>query len=120
MEDVIDEAKMVLGVQILGIGFGLFMAYLFFLHYKRHDITRLEWMGWTGLWLLFIFITLRPHSLDFLKETFRFSRTLDLFLFVGVIFIVFMTLYLYLHTRHNSSRVDRLVRRLAKEWAHKK
>ncbi len=111
---------MVLGVQIIGLAFGLFMLYLFFLHYKRKDITRLEFAAWFILWTSFLFVTLWPHSLDFLVRSLNFSRTLDFFVFLGVLFIVFMTLYLYLRMRHNSSKLEHLVRRWAMEKAKKK
>lgn len=104
---------MVLGIQIIGLGFGLFMLYLFFIHYKRKDITRLEFVAWLALWLMFISISIWPKAVDTLATTLSFSRTLDFFVFLGVIFVVFMTLYMYLQMRINSRRVEKLVRKLA-------
>lgn len=111
---------MVLGIQLIGLGFGLFMLYLFFLHYKRKDITRLEFVAWLVVWIFFLFVTLWPHSLDYFVRTLSFSRTLDLFVFMGVLFVVFMTLYLYLKMRASSSKLERLIRKLAMERARKK
>lgn len=111
---------MVLGIQLFGVGFGLFMLYLFFLHYKRRDITRLEFMAWLALWAAFLLVTLWPNVLDIVIITFQFKRTLDLFVVMGVVFIVFMTLYIYLKMRASSNKLDRLVRKLAIEQAKKK
>ena len=119
MEDAADEDEMVLTVQILGIGFGLFMLYLFFIHYKRRDITRLEFAAWLLMWTLFLFVSLWPRSLDFLVHRLYFARTLDLFIFLGVLFVVFMTLHVYLQMRKSSTKLERLVRKLAIEKAEK-
>lgn len=109
-----------LSIQLVGIGFGLFMIYLFFMHYKKRDITRLEFAAWLLVWLVFLGASLAPHSLDFIVFTLQFKRTLDFFMFLGVFFIVFMSLYLYLKVRASSTKLDRLVRKLALERAKKK
>lgn len=111
---------MVLAVQIMGIGFGLFMLYLFFIHFKKRDITRLEFAAWLLIWVTFVFVSLKPNAADFIASSLDFSRTLDFFVFLGVIFVVFMTLFLYLKMRASSTRLERLVRKLAIEHARKK
>ena len=52
-----------LGIQILGSLFGIFMLYYTFLHYKRKDITSKEGSFWIGLWGLFIIVTIFPGYL---------------------------------------------------------
>ena len=49
---------MVLGIQIAGILFGLFMVYYSFLNYKRKEFSIREFSYWLVLWMFFIVIAL--------------------------------------------------------------
>ena len=55
----------ILGVQILGILFALFMFYITFLHQRRNEFTVKESIFWFGAWLSFLFLVIFPTSLDF-------------------------------------------------------
>jgi len=106
----------ILGIQLLGLLFGLFMIYLTFLHRKRKDYTKKEGFIWIIMWIGFIFVTLFPNSLDFLvKRTFGLKRPLDFFIIIGFLFMVFISFYTYSIVRKNQKKLEEIVRKIALE-----
>ena len=67
---------MVLGIQIAGFLFGLFMIYYSFLNYKRREFTVKEFSFWLILWIGFIIVTLFPFVLDPIVKIGGFFRAL--------------------------------------------
>ena len=105
---------MILGIQILGVLFALFMIYLTFLHGKRKEFTSKEGLVWMLLWVVFIFITLSPSSLDFItKGIFNLKRPLDFFIIVGFLFLIGTVFYTYGIVRRNQKRIEEIVRKVA-------
>ena len=112
---------MVLGIQIVGVLFGLFMLYLTFLHQKRKEFTSTEGLFWSVLWLGFIFISVLPKSLDIIvKDVLQIGRTLDFFIITGILFVVGVVFHSYSQIRKQQAKVERLVRELAFEKQKKK
>ena len=107
---------MILGIQILGVLFGLFMLYLTFLHGKRKEFTSKEGFFWMFLWAIFIFVTLSPSSLDFLvKGVFNLKRPLDFFIITGFLFLIGAVFYTYGVVRKNQMKIEEIVRKIALE-----
>lgn len=104
---------MVLGIQIAGFLFGLFMIYYSFLNYKRREFTSKEFSFWLSLWIVFIVITLFPFLLDPIVKTFGFFRTLDLLVISGFLFLIAAIFYTYTLTRKNQKRLETVVREIA-------
>lgn len=104
---------MVLGIQIAGFLFGLFMIYYSFLNYKRREFTPKEFSFWLFLWVVFIIITLFPFLLDPVVKTFGFFRTLDLLVISGFLFLIAAIFYTYALTRKNQRRIEAIVREMA-------
>ena len=48
----------ILGVQIVGVLFSIFMVYVSFLNWKKKDLNNLEMLFWLFLWIFFIIIVL--------------------------------------------------------------
>src|SRR3989338_5451689 len=86
---------MIFGIQILGIIFGLLMAYFCFLHYKRREFGKVQFLFWEILWLGFIFVILFPKTTDVLVQELNVGRAMDLFIILGFMFITFLTFYGY-------------------------
>ncbi|MBU0627933.1 MAG: DUF2304 domain-containing protein [Nanoarchaeota archaeon] len=108
-------ASDILGIQILGFLFGIFMAYYTFLHYKRKEITIKEYSFWVGLWVVFITLTLFPAILKpFLKQI-GFARALDFFIVAGFMFLIGSMFYIYLLVRGNQKKIENIVRKIALE-----
>lgn len=107
---------MILGIQIFGVLFGLFMLYLTFLHSKRKEFTIKESSFWIILWVAFILIVLLPNSLDFLiKEVLNISRRLDFFIIIGFMLLTGIIFYTYTIVRKNQKRLEAVVRKIAIE-----
>jgi len=111
----------ILGVQILGILFALFMIYITFLHQKRKDFTVKESIFWFGAWMCFLILVIIPTSLDFLiSNILNFNRRMDFFIVIGFMFLIGITFYTYTLVRSNQNKIDNLVRKLALEKGEKK
>ena len=87
---------MVLGIQIAGILFGLFMIYYSFLNYKRKEFTSKEIFFWSVVWVLFVVVALFPNILDPIVKIGGFLRALDLLIISGFLFLRAMRIKLEL------------------------
>ncbi len=104
---------MVLGIQIAGFLFGLFMIYYSFLNYKRKEFTGKEFSFWIAIWIIFIAVTLFPFVLDPVVKTFGFFRTLDLLVISAFLFLIISMFYIYTLTRKTQKQVEKVVREIA-------
>ena len=104
---------MILGIQLFGFLFGLFMMYYVFLHHKRKELTIKEYTFWIFLWVLFIILTLFPWLLDPFVTSIGFARTMDFFIVAGFLFLIGSLFYIYLLVRSNQKKLERIVRRMA-------
>ena len=104
---------MVLGIQIAGFLFGMFMIYYSFVNYKRKEFTPKEFGFWLLLWIVFIVITLFPFVLDPIVKTFGFFRTLDLLIISGFLFLIVSIFYTYTLVRKNQRKLEVVVRQMA-------
>jgi len=104
---------MVLGIQILGVLFALFMLYMVFLNWKRKEFTAKEYGFWAVLVILFGTVSLFPNWLNPLVETLNISRTMDFFIIVGFMFLLGAIFYLYLVVRAAQKKIDKVVRKIA-------
>ncbi len=106
---------MIVGIQIVGALFSLFMAYYIFLHYKRKEFTVKESVFWFVLWALFFIVTLFPGILSPAVHTLKLVRTLDLLIILGFMFLIATIIYTYTIVRMNQKQIDEIVRKLASE-----
>ena len=104
---------MVLGIQIAGFLFGLFMIYYSFLNYKRHEFTTKEFSLFLGVWVVFSIIALFPYLLDPLVKSLNFARTFDLLVIAGFLFLILAIFYNYTITRKNQRQLETIVRSIA-------
>ena len=106
---------MILGIQLLGFLFGLFMVYYSFIHFKRKEFKPVEFSFWLVLWLIFVLVSLLPNVLDPITKTLSVTRTMDLLIIVGFMFLIGVTFYNYTTIRKNQKKVEDLVRKIAIE-----
>jgi hypothetical protein len=108
--------KMILGIQIFGVLFGLFMIYYSFLKLKKKEFSNSEFIFWSVSWIVLIFLVLFPHSLDFfVKGVLQMSRTLDFFIIIGFVLLIGLGFYTYSIVKKLDKRMERLVREVAFE-----
>jgi len=104
---------MVLGIQIAGFLFGLFMIYYSFLNYKRREFTAKEFSFWLLLWTIFIAVALFPFLLDPIVKKIGFLRALDLLTIGGFLFMIAAIFYTYTIARKNQKQLEAIVRAIA-------
>lgn len=104
---------MVLGIQIAGFLFGLFMVYYSFLKYKRREFTVKEFSFWLVLWTVFITIALFPYVLDPISKSLNFARTFDLLVISGFLFLILAIFYTYTITKKTQKHLEAIVRDMA-------
>ncbi len=111
----------ILGVQIIGILFALFMFYITFLHQRRKEFTVKESIFWFGSWSVFLILVVFPTSLDFIvTDVLQFSRRMDFFIVIGFIFVIGMLFHTYTIVRKSQKRIEEIVINLALKEGKKK
>jgi hypothetical protein len=106
----------IMGIQIVGLLFGIFMIYITFVNRKRKDFTLKEGLAWIVMWLGIMFVALFPNALDFLvKRTLKLQRPLDFFIIMGFIFMLFISFYTYSLIRKIQRKQEEIVRKIAIE-----
>ena len=104
---------MVLGIQIVGLLFGLFIIYLTFLNYKRKEFTTKEFVFWIILWVIFLVLTLFPFILDRIIKPLGFFRAFDFFIMSGFLFLIATIFYTYTVVRRTQRQIEKVVREIA-------
>jgi len=104
---------MVLGVQIIGILFGLFMLYMTFLHLKRNEYGFKTYFFWLFLWVGFLLVAIFPWVLDRFIKPLSIVRTFDLLVILGMMFLVGISFYNYTVVAQTQKRVEKIIRKLA-------
>ncbi|MBU0457447.1 MAG: DUF2304 domain-containing protein [Nanoarchaeota archaeon] len=113
----------ILGIQIVGILFALFMFYLTFLHRRRKEFTIKEYIFWAGVWVIFLLLVLFPTTLDSLvKNVLSLSRRMDFFIIMGFMFLIGVVFHIYTIVRKTQNKIEKIVRQIAveKEMKNKK
>lgn len=95
-------------IQIIASAFSLFMIYLTFLHYKRDEFNKYQFIVWEILLVGFTLVIWAPNRLNFLTERLGISRAFDLFAVIAFIVILFLTY-------HNYSLLTKLEKRINKK-----
>jgi hypothetical protein len=107
---------MIVGIQIVGVLFGLLMLYFTFLEQKRKVFTVKEYIFWLGLWAAFMFITFFPNSLNFIiKDILDLKRPIDFYIIVGFMVLTGMMFHMYMVMRKTQNKVEEIVRKMALE-----
>ena len=104
---------MILGIQLLGILFALFMIYLTSLYQKRKEFDAKEAAFWIILWTIVILVTLLPDLLNPITATLQLGRTMDLFIILGFMLVMGVAFHNYLSLRKTQRKVETIVRKLA-------
>ncbi|HII71142.1 TPA: DUF2304 domain-containing protein [Candidatus Woesearchaeota archaeon] len=110
---------LIMGIQVIGILFALFMLYYTFINYKRDQLQKSEFGIWLTVWLVFLAVSIYPFPLQTLARTLSIWRTMDFLTIIGFFFILTLTFYNYVQVRKNNQKLEKLVRKLAFKQANK-
>lgn len=103
----------ILGIQILGVFFGLFMIYLTFIKFKQKHITKNSFLMFIVVFCGFIFMSFFPTILDPLLATLHFKRRLDFFIILGFIFLITLVYYSHITIISLNKKMESVVREIA-------
>jgi hypothetical protein len=104
---------MILGLQITGILFSLFMIYFALLHYKKGQLNGMEISSWIAIWTAVILIVIFPEVIRVYAESIAISRVLDLLIGGAFVVIFIMVAVSYVKVNKLEKRLEDLVRKLA-------
>ncbi|MFC1687623.1 DUF2304 domain-containing protein [Patescibacteria group bacterium] len=100
-----------IGIQIAAIIFALGMSYFSYLHFRRGEFRKFEFILWQILWIGLVVVVLFPQSVNFILETFSISRTFDLVVIVGIVILFGVTFRNYVIVKRIEKKVEDSVRR---------
>ena len=100
-----------IGLQLIAIIFALWMIYFSYLHYRRHEFKRLEFILWEILWLGLVIVVILPQSVRFLLDAFSITRTFDLVVIAGVVILFGVTFRNYVNIKRIRKQLEEVVRK---------
>jgi hypothetical protein len=103
-----------LGIQLVGIIFGIIFLYFTFINTKKEELNQFESITWFILWIGLIVISLFPNILNFVvKDVLDISRTLDFFIILGFLVMFAIVFYIFMLTKQTKNKIEKLVRNIA-------
>jgi hypothetical protein len=105
--------KMILGIQIVGICFALFMLYLTFLYFRRDDYGVFGFVTWFVIWSAFLVLVSFPSSIYGVMNVLKIERTADFFVAGALMFFSVVIFKLYDNIKRLNKKMERLVRKIA-------
>ena len=99
-----------IGLQLVAIIFALWMIYFSYLHYRRHEFSRIEFIMWEILWLGLLVVVILPNSVKFILRAFSITRTFDLVVIVGIVILFGVVFRSYVLIRRLERRLEDYVR----------
>ncbi len=106
---------MFVGIQFIGIFFGLIMIYLSYLYYKKKAYNFRSLVLWTIIWLAFISMVMAPESIYDIMQVLQIQRTADFFVMVGFLVYAVLIFYMYIIVKRNERKVENIIRAIAFE-----
>jgi len=111
----------ILGIQIVGVAFGIIFIYLTFMNSKRSELDTKETVFWMVIWGGLVLISFFPNMLNFLVEKIvNVSRTLDFIIIMAFLIMFGIIFYIFILTKRTENRLEKLVRNLALKESKKK
>lgn len=111
---------MVLGVQIFGFVFGIFMIYLAFIYMKKKDLSLNDFLFWLIIWILFIVAVMIPQTLNIFMETLGIIGAIQFFTVIGFVFLFGFVFFLYKNVRKTQRMLAKVVKEIALQKIKKK
>lgn len=111
---------MIAGFQIIAIIFSLVMIYLAYLHYRRKEIGKEEFVSWWIVWTATTIIVIFPDLLKSFASKFLITRVFDLMVIGGFILVITLAYQAYIKARRLEQKLSRLVRERAIKEANEK
>ena len=103
------------GVQLILLGFALFMVYVLYLHWKKKEISHLMFGAWIVIWGVFTTLVLFPKILEpFLHNVFVVT-VMDFLMVVAFMVLTYVTVENNIKIRNYEEKIERVVRKMAQK-----
>lgn len=99
-----------IGIQILAILFAIWMTYFSYLHFRRGEFSKIEYISWQILWLGLVVVVIYPSSVNFILQTFKIVRTFDLVVIVGIVVLFGVSFRNYVLLKRTEKKIENVVR----------
>lgn len=106
---------MIVGIQLLGILFGLIMVYFTYLYFKKGNYSKKSLILWITTWVAVIVIFAIPKVIYGIMELLQIQRTADFFTAAAIIFLTTIIFYLYNLVKKLEHKMEELIRSVAIE-----
>lgn len=110
---------MIVGIQLIGILFGVVMIYFSYLYYRRGNYGKQSLALWLITWLVVVVIFAVPQLIYAVMEVLAIQRTADFFTAAAIIFLTTITFYTYTNVKKQEKKMEDLVRKVALERVEK-
>jgi len=102
----------IIGVQLILIGFALFMVYVLYLHWRKRNVSNKMFGVWSLIWFVFVFFSIFPTLLaPLLKELF-IVRVMDLGMIVAFMILTYVTIENNIKIKKYEEQLEKLVRKI--------
>jgi len=86
------------------------MIYFTYLHFRRGEYKKLEFILWQILWLGFLIVVIFPTSMSFVLTTFSINSTFELVIIVAIVILFGLTFRNYVVVKRLDSKIEQIVR----------
>ena len=106
---------MILGLQVIALVFSIIMVYFAYVHYRRHEINKVEITAWVIVWVGAILIILFPSIFSTFARAIAITRAFDLAVIGGFVLVIPIVYMSYI----KSKRLERKLEKYTREEALK-
>lgn len=110
----------IISLQLLLLGFSVFMLYSLFLHWKKKDITNGLFLFWIFVFFLFIFISIFPKILEPLLKQFFIVRVMDLGMIGTFMILTYLTIENNIKIKKDEEKIEKIIRKISIKEIYKK
>lgn len=103
----------IISLQIVLLGFALFMVYSLFLHWKKRNISNRLFIFWLVIFSVFVFITFFPKLIEPLLKELFIVRIMDLGMIGTFMILTYVTIENNIKIRKLEDTIERLVRKIS-------
>ncbi|MBI4980534.1 DUF2304 family protein [Candidatus Woesearchaeota archaeon] len=100
-------------IQVLIVLFALFAFSRVIIRVKKKDITKGEFIFWTLVWILVIFVALLPNLSIYLAKIFGVERGTDVFVYLGLVLLFYLVFRMYVKMEKTEQGLTKVVREIS-------
>ncbi len=103
----------IITLQIILLGFALFMIYSLFLHWKKRNISNRLFIFWLVIFSVFVFVTFFPKLIEPLLKELFIVRIMDLGMIGTFMILTYVTIENNIKIKNLEMKIEKLVRKMA-------